>query len=1013
MTGPSHRRSARHLYFEQESLWTQEVSPFARALLTKAFAALSGGEKTLLDVGCGAGTLCRLGGELGLSVVAFDRSLAALETSSGLVRVRGDAGQLPFRDGSFDVVVAQDVLEHLPQGIYEGTWAELFRVSRHSVLVIAPYNEDLGYSLHRCRACGAEFHENGHERTITLEELCRRGRSASGDVERIFFGQENWPYYDEVSARIRKELAGWRPTWEMAVCPACGQGEQGPYRGGIESLLESIDLGLSREFQQHAGRWRRNRAKEIGVLFAKNPKRKAARTRGQRECDPRSLIGAKRRLYLAGTTSNEGRGAHVPVTRVAWPRGLISCASDSHALARPVLYSAHSYLYREGQQWGKPEKIAGRWARRFSPALPGGHACFVLSGNDLFSEGLGIEYFDEAVGPFAVEVYDVGIRQYIPVGTVNCVGDGAWKRAVFPVPPVLPNEWGYLCHLVGHAAQGSFPLSLLGAGRPALLSDDALRRQTDGRWRLDGGIDYPEGLFSGSGLVAVISEEADWWLDEVSLEARAKPALLLAGAVTWQAGTPLLLAMDLFDMFPVASEAADANLTERMALIAMQGMWLQHDARRRADMSRLGTATAEAQSRLRSTEETVAAADAKLERLETGLQEVREAQKQESDREAERVEASDAKLERLDGAVRRLTLMQDLTSAVAQLSRRRIFHGPCNLGGGPFRLARAQRQLGVSATSVCYPTAVYRFPCDEIFPADDELTRLPQKRLDGFAQRYDLFQFYFGISLNGLFLDDIEWLHAQGKKLVFYFCGCDIKDPRIMRERHDIHACRYCWPQRCNPNRRKALGLASEMADLIYISTPDLHEFIPGARLLQQPIDVHELRRRAPVGRPPKRGGAFVVAHSPTSRELKGTRFIVEAVDQLRQAGLDIELRVIEGMSYDEALKAYAEADLAVDQLLFGAYGQVSIEMMALGVPVVCYLREDVLPLYPEPPPIINANPDDLADVLAHYYHHREQLESFRERGFDYAERRHDSLSLAHQTILDYARLFADSEAGQ
>jgi len=36
-------------------------------------------------------------------------------------------------------------------------------------------------------------------------------------------------------------------------------------------------------------------------------------------------------------------------------------------------------------------------------------------------------------------------------------------------------------------------------------------------------------------------------------------------------------------------------------------------------------------------------------------------------------------------------------------------------------------------------------------------------------------------------------------------------------------------------------------------------------------------------------------------------------------------------------------ADLLVDQLLTGWYGAVAVEMMALGKPVVCYLREDDL----------------------------------------------------------------------
>ena len=213
-------------------------------------------------------------------------------------------------------------------------------------------------------------------------------------------------------------------------------------------------------------------------------------------------------------------------------------------------------------------------------------------------------------------------------------------------------------------------------------------------------------------------------------------------------------------------------------------------------------------------------------------------------------------------------------------------------------------------------------------------------------------------------------LKKRGKKVIFYFCGCDIKDPRIIREKYSISGCAHCLPQLCNPNRIEALRLASELADLVYVSTPDLHEYIGDSRLLVQPIDVFTLRKQVGgVSGDKQRTVPFVVAHSPTSRALKGTRFVIEAVERLRNQGLDLEIRLIEGMSYQRALQEYISAHLAVDQLLFGAYGQVAVEMMALGVPVVCYIREDVLPLYPEPPPVIVASPHNLAEILEYYYH--------------------------------------------
>jgi hypothetical protein len=53
-------------------------------------------------------------------------------------------------------------------------------------------------------------------------------------------------------------------------------------------------------------------------------------------------------------------------------------------------------------------------------------------------------------------------------------------------------------------------------------------------------------------------------------------------------------------------------------------------------------------------------------------------------------------------------------------------------------------------------------------------------------------------------------------------------------------------------------------------------------------------------------------------------------------------------MSNEAARRIYEKADLLVDQLLAGWYGGVAVEFMALGKPVVCYLRESDLRFLPE-----------------------------------------------------------------
>jgi SAM-dependent methyltransferase len=99
----------------------------------------------LLDLGCGFGRHAFQAARLGAQVVALDAGAdevrkvqdtfgamgVADELDVGTARVgaaQGDALRLPFADGSFDRVIASEVLEHIPDD--EAAMAELARVLR-------------------------------------------------------------------------------------------------------------------------------------------------------------------------------------------------------------------------------------------------------------------------------------------------------------------------------------------------------------------------------------------------------------------------------------------------------------------------------------------------------------------------------------------------------------------------------------------------------------------------------------------------------------------------------------------------------------------------------------------------------------------------------------------------------------------------------------------------------------------------------------------------------------------
>lgn len=88
------------------------------------------------------------------------------------------------------------------------------------------------------------------------------------------------------------------------------------------------------------------------------------------------------------------------------------------------------------------------------------------------------------------------------------------------------------------------------------------------------------------------------------------------------------------------------------------------------------------------------------------------------------------------------------------------------------------------------------------------------------------------------------------------------------------------------------------------------------------------------------KNGPVKVVHTPNFRGFKGTEFLLQAVEELKAEGLQIELVLLEKVPNEKIRELMPQMDILVEQLLVG-YALSGIEGMASGVTVLSNLSHE------------------------------------------------------------------------
>ena len=290
----------------------------------------------------------------------------------------------------------------------------------------------------------------------------------------------------------------------------------------------------------------------------------------------------------------------------------------------------------------------------------------------------------------------------------------------------------------------------------------------------------------------------------------------------------------------------------------------------------------------------------------------------------------------------------------------KVLHGMSEVAGQGIYSVKGLRANGVSADMAVWRPNTFDYPIDISLNIGKKKYLYPWYAFKmfvfflGATFKYDCFHFHYAHSLLPFGLD-LRLLKLLNKKIFFEFHGSEL--------RGQIKNIKYQYFHTIPRIKRQSRLIKKEIeyADGIILHDIELRPHLPDTNI---PIHIVPLRvdlsKLSPVF-PDVRVKKPVVVHAPSNRGSKGTNWIIETTNKLKDK---IDFVLVENKSHDEAIEIYKKADIIIDQISVGAYGVFAIECMALGKPVLSYISDEVRNSLPNTCPIQNIEPDTIYDVL-------------------------------------------------
>jgi len=257
---------------------------------------------------------------------------------------------------------------------------------------------------------------------------------------------------------------------------------------------------------------------------------------------------------------------------------------------------------------------------------------------------------------------------------------------------------------------------------------------------------------------------------------------------------------------------------------------------------------------------------------------------------------------------------------------------------------------------------------------------------------------------------DLRYISLLNKPRIVQFWGSDIRIPEIASADNPYSARMYMLAKDnyLLGSRKRSIGAQSMFARYGFaciIPSPELLPYVqqdlfPSVFRTEAGLVLSEFEPKYPDAEQRKP----VVVHMPSKPMVKGTQSVLDAIERLK-IRYDFEFKLIHNVGHSEALAIVQNCDILLDQFVTGTIGLASLEAMALGKPVLCYIKPSLVEKFPSDFPIVNANQDNLVEVLEALLENGQRRNRIGRLSRAYVEEYHDAHKLALQLKGIYKKL--------